>query len=111
MEDSETAYSLPEGFNPWMALDAIRGLSNGIHHVLNDGAGTQEQMAYGDRAALDGLVELLREQVHALHDYFTHVSDVTTLKLPRTAADFEALHVRHARKDEVREPAAVYSIR
>lgn len=110
MEDSPTC-RVPEDFNPWITLDAIRGLADGIHHVLYDGAGTKEQMDYGDRAALDGLVGLLREKVHALHDYFTRVGDVTTLKLPVTEADFEALHIGRSGEGEVREEPPLYLVR
>ncbi len=33
------------------------------------------------------------------------------LDLPLSDSDFESLHVKHARKDEVKEEAAIYAIR
>lgn len=111
MEDSRTAHSVPEGFNPWITLDAIRGLADAIHHVLLEGPGAEDRMAYGDRAALDGLAGLMRDRARALHDYFTRVGDITTVKLPLSEEDFDALHVRHARTDEVKEEPALYLVR
>lgn len=68
-------------------------------------------VARGDKSGLDALAELLKAHVHELHDYLTEIENSTTLELPRSDEDFEALHVRNARKDEVRETAAVYLVR
>lgn len=110
MEDSNT-YRVPEDFNPWITLDAIRGLADAVHHMVTEGPGTDDEMTDGDRASLEGLTALMREKAHALHDYFRHVGDITTLRLPITEADFEAAHVKHAKSDEVREEPPLYLVR
>jgi len=110
MNKKDTAYRMPEGFNPYAAMDAIRGLTDAIHHSLLEGPGTAARMPYGDKAALNGLVELLHEQVHAWHDYMAELENRTTVELPRTQEELDALDFRNF-KDEVRESAAIYSIR
>lgn len=110
MEDSST-YGTPENFNPWIALDAIRGLADAIHHMVTEGPGADNEMTDGDRAAMEGLTGLMREKAHALHDYFRRVGDITTVRLPVTEADFEAMHVKHAKTDEIKEESALYIVR
>lgn len=111
MEDSKTAYPLPENFNPWTALDAIRGLADALHQMVVEGPAAEDAMSDGDHASLEGLTALMREKVHALHAYFRLLGDITTVRLPVTAADFEAVHVKHAKSDEVREEAPLYLVR
>lgn len=111
MEDSKTAFPLPEDFDPTATADFIRGLTDAIHHFLLEGPGTARVIPTGDKAGLNALIEQLQAEVHALHDWLSEIENSTTLELPRTEADFEAVHVKHARKDEIREPVPIYSIR
>lgn len=111
MEDSRSTYRMPEGFNPYSSIDAIRGLIDAVHQFLTEGPGTNRVIPSGDRAGLDALVELLQAEVHALHAYLREIENRTTLELPKSEADFDALDVSHRRIDSVKEPAAVYRIR
>ncbi|HEX7030868.1 MAG TPA: hypothetical protein VF254_09735 [Gammaproteobacteria bacterium] len=111
MNKKNTTYRVPEGFNPFATADTIRGLTDAVHRFLFEGPGTLRKIPGADRAALNGLAELLQAEVHALHDYLREIENRTTLELPRTDAEFDAMDVRFSRKDEVRETAAVYSIR
>lgn len=54
---------------------------------------------------------MLQAHVYELHDYLTEIENSTSLRLPLSDADFEAIHVKHMKKNEVRETAAVYAIR
>jgi hypothetical protein len=110
MKKKDTTYRMPEGFNPHLTLDALRGLADALHHGMTEGSDADDGMSYGDEAARDGLVYLLRREMHALHDYFTQIGDITTLKLPMSEADFEAIHVRRARAEEVKEEPALYLV-
>lgn len=110
MNKKDTTYRMPEGFNQHASLDAVRGLADAIHQFLFVGAGTQRVIPNGDRASLNGLVELLQAEAHALHAYFAELENRTSLDLPLSQEELDALDFRNL-KDEVREPAAVYSIR
>jgi hypothetical protein len=63
------------------------------------------------RTNVESLLRLLKREIHTLRDYFTALGDETTLKLPLTDADFEAVHVKHAKADEVKEEPALYVVR
>ena len=108
MEDT-TAYRIPEDFNPCTCVNAIRGLTDAIHHFLLEGPGTKHVIPFGDKAGLESLIELLQAEVHALHDYLHAIANRTSLKLPLTEADFEALEYGSGRH-EVREATAVYAV-
>ncbi len=103
-------YRMPEDFDPLTAADAVRGLTDAIHSFMTEGPGTEAVVPRGDQAGMLALLELLQVNAQGLHDYLLDIENRTTLELPRSEADFERLHVRHS-KDEVREMAAVYSIR
>lgn len=111
MERKNSTYRMPEGFNLYSTADAVRGLTDAVHYTLMEGPGTDAHMSRGDRAGLNAMVELLQARVHELHDYLIEIENSTTLNLPTSDADFEALHVKHARKDEVKEEAAIYLVR
>lgn len=70
MEKKNSTYRMPEGFSPYASLDSVRGLSDAIHQFMLEGPGTQAVIPYGDKAGLNGLIELLQEQTQALHEYF-----------------------------------------
>lgn len=97
MKKKNTTYRMPAGFNPYISIDRVRGLTDAIHHILLEGAGTRREMGYADKASLNGLIELLQEHVHELHAYLTEITNRTTLMLPMSDADFEALDVEFLR--------------
>lgn len=109
MNKKDTTYRMPEGFNPYTALDNVRGLTDAIHQFLLEGPGTNRVIPSGDRAGLYALVELLQEKVQELHEYFAELENRTVLELPRSQEELDALDFRF--RDEVREVAPVYLIR
>lgn len=110
MEDSKTAYSVPEGFDPYTAADAIRGLVDAIHKFHFEGPGTQRVIPFGDKAGLNAMIELLQVDAHALHDYLHEIANSTTLSLPLTDEEFDTIGYGKKR-DEVKEPTALYAVR
>jgi len=109
MEDSNT-YRVPEDFNPWNSVDAIRGLVDAVHQFHLEGPGTESVIPFGDKAGLNALIELLQVEAHALHDYLHEISNSTTLSLPLTDEDFEAIGYGRNR-NEVKERQALYAVR
>lgn len=109
MEDCPT-YAVPKGFNPYTTADTIRGLTDAVHRFLFEGPGTADVIPDIERAALNGLVELLQAEVHALHEYLHEIENRMTLELPMSDADFETLDALRDRYDGVKEEAAVYAV-
>jgi len=68
-------------------------------------------MSHTDRASLEGLLDTLQSQVHALHDYFIATGDTTAIRLPLTDAELDTMHVKNAKMNEVREAPPLYLIR
>ncbi|HEX6927767.1 MAG TPA: hypothetical protein VF267_00855 [Gammaproteobacteria bacterium] len=109
MNKKDTTYRMPEGFNPFSAVDAARGLADAIHWMHSEGPAAADTVEFGDKLALDSLVDLLRKQVHELHDYIHEIANSTSLHLPMSDAEFDTL--RDNGFDGVRETAPVYVIR
>lgn len=101
-------YHIPAGFNPYSTIDAIRGLTDAIHHLLLEGPGTAAHMEYGDRAGLNALVELLQTEVHVLHDYLSEIDNRGSLELPTSDEELDALDAKYT--DGVREEPALYLV-
>ncbi|HEX7046238.1 MAG TPA: hypothetical protein VF275_01525 [Gammaproteobacteria bacterium] len=110
MDKKNSTYRMPEGFNPYSTVNAVRGLTDAIHYTLLEGPGTQAEMSYGDIAGLNALVELLQAEVHALHDYISEIDNRTTLNLPMSDAEFDALDARLFSGGMVRETPAIYGV-
>lgn len=110
MNKKDTSYRIPEGFDPQSTINAVRGLTDAIHQFLLEGPGTARVIPAGERAGLNALVEQLQAEVHALHDYLREIENRTTLELPMSDADFDAIDVRFARKDEIKEEPALYVV-
>jgi hypothetical protein len=107
-----STYRIPEGFNPWQAFDNLCGIVDAADHYITEGpASAEHDMDHATRTNVESLLRLLKREIHTLRDYFTALGDETTLKLPLTDADFEAVHVKHAKADEVKESAAIYAIK
>jgi len=107
MEDTNT-YRVPEEFNPWNSADAIRGLVDAVHQFHLEGPGTQRVIPFGDKAGLNALIELLQVEAHTLHDYLHEIANSTTLSLPLTDNEFDAINYG-CNRNKVKEPAALYS--
>lgn len=110
MNKKDTSYRMPEGFNPYASLDSVRGLSDAIQQFMLEGPGTNSVIPYGDKAGVNALIEILQGEAHALHDYFAELQNRTSLDLPLSQEEIDALDFRNS-KDEVKETAALYSIR
>ncbi|HEX7048196.1 MAG TPA: hypothetical protein VF275_11560 [Gammaproteobacteria bacterium] len=111
MTKKDTTYRIPEGFNAFVRADTIRGLTDAVHRFLFEGPGTLHEIQDADRAALNALAELLQAEVHALHDYLREIENRATLNLPRSNAELDAMDAGYFGRNEIREPAAVYSMR
>ena len=109
MNEKDTTYRMPDGFNPFSAVDTARGLAEAIRWMHFEGPGAADTVALGDKLALDALVDLLRKHVRELHDYIHEIANRTSLHLPMNDAEFDAL--RDNGFDGVRETAPVYAIR
>lgn len=108
--ESSNTYRVPECINPWNSADGVHGLADAIHQFLLEGPGTARVIPPGDRAGLNALVEMLLAELHELHEYLHQIENRTTLDLPMSDADFDAIDVRHARKDEIKEEPALYLV-
>ena len=111
MNNKDTSYRIPEGFNPFSAIDTVRALTDAIHHLATEGELIERPAPQHALGTLQSLLELLQREAHELHAYLREIENSTTLALPGSDADFEALHVNHARNNKIRETAAIYSIR
>lgn len=111
MKKKNIAYCIPEGFNPYTTADTIRGLTDSIHFILLEGAGIDVQMLPGDKAGLNALMELLQEQVHALHEYLVDIENRSILQLPMSEDEFDAISVEKNRHyDGVKEAPTIYVV-
>ena len=106
---SSTAYRIPENFNPYSTINAIRGLTDAIHRLLLEGPGTSARMEHGDRAGLNALIELLQAEVHVLHDYLSEIDNRGSLDLPTSDEELDALDAKY--RNDVREEPALYLVR
>jgi len=109
MNKNDTSYRMPEGFNPYSAIDAVRGLADAIHWMHFEGPGAEEVMEFGDKVSLDALVGMLKTHVHNLHDYVHEIGNSTSLSLPMNDAELDAL--RDSGFDSVREEPPLYLVR
>lgn len=100
--------NLTPGFDPFSTADTARALTDAVHHLVTEDEMIERPAPRFALASLQSLMELLQPEVHALHEYLREIENSTTLKLPMSDEDFEAISVE---KNRVRETAAVYSIR
>lgn len=99
------------GVDGWAVVAAIRGCWTRFTKSCWKVRIRSVRFRAGIGQGCNALVEQLQAEVQALHDYLREIENRTTLELPRSDADFHAIDARFARKDEIRETAAVYSIR
>lgn len=113
MNKKNTSYRMPEGFNPYSAIDEARGLADAVHWMHFEGPGAAETMAFGDKVSLDALVEMLRARIHDLHDYIHELGNSTSLHLPMNDAELDALRYKGSSKggDFIREEPPLYLVR
>lgn len=108
MERKNSTCRMPEGFNPHICIDRARALADALHQLVTEGEMTQRPAPQAAYSNLVSLMELLQPEVHALHGYLGEIENATTLKLPITDEDFDAIAIGG---NFVKESAAIYSIR
>jgi hypothetical protein len=113
MNKKDTNYRMPEGFDAVTTVRNAKALTDAAHQLVTEGEMTSRPAPQEAYASLVALMELLQPEVDALFYYLREIENSTTLDLPSSDEDFEALHVRYSkhRDDEVKETAAVYAIR
>lgn len=104
-------YRVPEGFHPFTCMDTIRGLTDAIHRYMTEGPGTQRKPGRGNQGGLVALIDQLQHHVHQLHAWLIEIENATSLELPFTDADFEALQLKYTGRNEIRESPALYAVR
>lgn len=109
MNKKDTSYRMPEGFNPYSAIDTARGLADAIRWMHVEGPGAAETIEFGDKVSMDALVEMLRARIHELHDYIHEIGNSTSLHLPMNEAELDELRWRGA--NMVREESPLYIVR
>ena len=110
MDDKHTPYHLPEGFNPYTAMDAIRGLTDAIYQFLLEGPGTADRIAVADKAGLNELLEYLQAEVHALHEYLLELQNSTDVALPLTEEEIDTWRVGRFKHNSVKDTPGVYNV-
>lgn len=108
MDRKNSSYRVPDGFNPHVSIDHVRALTDAVHQLVTEGDMTGRPAPQAAYSNLVSLMELLQPEVHALHGYLGEIENATTLTLPITDEDFDAIAVGG---NFVKEPAAVYAIR
>lgn len=68
-------YTLPEDFDPWMAADALKGVTEAMYWFMTEGPGTGQTWTRGTHASLVGLSWIARRLAHQLHAYMTMLSE------------------------------------
>lgn len=104
--DTASLIRLPDDFNPYQALDALLGTVIALRTQLANEVITDAPIPDETLHALHGLSELAERLARDFHRYFLAIEDLTTIRLPRNAEDFERLSFRNVR--EVREPELAY---
>lgn len=114
MDKNVQTYRMPDGFNPYHAANALRGLAAAIRQMVMQGPLSESSLSDEEYFSLCGLVTLMHEQARALHDYLLDIENRTTIRLPRSEADFEKLSIPELDPDDygkVKEPSLVYGRR
>lgn len=88
---------LPHDFNPWLATDALKGITEAIHWFVTEGPGAEHPMPAGAQSSLIGLTWAGRNLARQLHAYFAAL-EAAGIELPGTESR------------EVREPSANYLV-
>ena len=90
----------PADFNPWLAADALKGLSEAMHLFITEGPAADEPLSRGAHASMIGLSWTAQRLAHELHAYLAALSEAG-IELPT----FE-------KKDDrsVQESAAEYAL-
>lgn len=83
-------YTIPNGFDPYSAVRAIKGVSYFLHDYYAEGPGVFRTLPDGHYANILGLVWIHERVACELHDYFGAL-DEAGVKLPTSDEDFEEL--------------------
>lgn len=100
-------FRLPDNFHPYRSLDAILGISQALRLLVTDDAFLESNLPDSTFHAATGLVEQLEHLVLDFHRYFCAIEDITSIRLPCNAADFERLSIF---RNAVREPSVLYVV-
>lgn len=65
----------PADFNPWLAADALKGLSEAMHWFITEGPAADEPMSRGAHASMIGLSWTAQRLAHELHAYLAALSE------------------------------------
>lgn len=67
--------SLPADFNPWLAMDALQGLTEALYWQLTEGPAAEELRDGKRHASLVGLAYAARKLARELNAYFRAASE------------------------------------
>lgn len=98
-------YRLPEGFDPYNAIYALRALADHLHDYFTEGNGIYRTLPNGEHVNLVGFTWLQQRVAHELTDYLAAL-DEAGLHLPLSDEDFEAIRG----KDAICEERGLYFI-
>lgn len=106
-----TEYRPAPNFDAIDHANALKGIAEALHWLMTEGAGTERHISTDTRTSLLGLIDIQQKLMRELHQWLVNIENLTTVRLPHTAEDFDQLHVsRQADRNAVREPRTVYSI-
>ena len=105
--NKELSFRVSPDFHPYRSIDAILGISQALRLLVADEAFLESNLPEPTFHAFTGLTEQLERVVREFHHYLCMIEDITSIRLPRNAADFERLSIF---RSSVREPSALYVV-
>lgn len=114
MEEKSTnpgEYRPPEDFNPYNHADAIKGIAECLHDLFTEGRATDIRHSNELRSTIVGLVWAQHKFVQELHEWLMNIENLTTIRLPIRAEDFDEHHVRNQKRDGVEDAPAIYAVK
>ena len=103
-------YRPEPGFNAYLHMEAIVGLCDALHRLLNEGPGTDRVWSNETRAAFAGLIWAQQQFIPPLWEWLMNIENLTTIHLPMDAEDFEEHHIHNQQRDQVKEVSALYVV-
>jgi len=78
-------HSLPDDFDPWLAADALKGLTEALYWFLTEGPAADQPMSRGTHSSLIGLSWAARRLARELHAYMAVLSEAgVVLPMPES---------------------------
>ncbi|MBW3566893.1 MAG: hypothetical protein KY410_02865 [Proteobacteria bacterium] len=93
-------HTLPDDFDPWMAADALKGVTEAMYWFVTEGPGAGQSWSRGTHASLVGLSWIARRLAHELHLYMTRLSE----------AGIEFPKLDNPGDEEIRDAAGIYAL-